>query len=100
MSDEHKLIRDASQGTRAKELLENEELKSAFATLERQYIEGWLGSGPRDTEGRERLFSHVQNLRKLQQHLSTVLSNGKLAEQELREIAQTAERKKRFGIIG
>jgi hypothetical protein len=32
-------------------------------------------------------------------HLVAVLTNGKLAAAELKQIAETAERKKRFGII-
>jgi hypothetical protein len=35
---------------------------------------------------------------KARDHLTAVISNGKLAQAELKEIAQVAERRRRFGI--
>jgi hypothetical protein len=36
---------------------------------------------------------------KVRDHLSGVVTNGKLAQAELKELAQTAERRRRFGIV-
>jgi hypothetical protein len=49
--------------------------------------------------GREKLFLAINIVGKVRDHLTAVLSNGKLAAAELKALADTAERKKRFGII-
>jgi len=103
MTDEHKLIREAEAASQAKSLLENEMLREAFDTLERQYIERWRVTHIDDEKGREKLFLAVNVIAKVKQHFLTVIANGALAQQALNELAAQAEReatrKKRFGII-
>lgn len=99
MTDEHKLIRDAALASQAQSLIDNDLLKEAFAELERAYVERWRATHIDDAAGREKLFIAVNVVGKVRDHLNAILSNGKLAEAELKQIADTAERKKRFGII-
>lgn len=99
MSDENKLIRDAGRGVRARQLIEDELLVEAFKMLEDAYTLGWRNTTIDDTAAREKLFLAVNLVGKVRKHLAVVLDGGKLAQAELAEIAQAAERKKRFGII-
>ena len=99
MTDEAKLHADAARGVRAKSLIENELLKEAFEVLERDYSAALFGTKPQDHIAREKLYLAVNVVRKVRDHIARVISDGKLAEKQLQEIATEAERKKRFGII-
>lgn len=99
MSNENKLIRDTGNGVRARQLLEDEILVDAFKTLEDAYMAGWRNTTIEDVAAREKLFLAVNIVGKIRDHLRSIVTNGKLAQAELDEIAKTAERKKRFGII-
>ena len=96
MIDEHQLMRDVSKAKRAKQLLENELLVDAFTTLEADYIAAWKLTPARDNDGRERLWQAVQVVGKVRDHLGIVIENGKLANAQLKQLA---ERPKRFGIV-
>lgn len=97
--DEHKLHRDAGRALRATNLLENELLTEAFAKLETAYIEAWRSSPAKDTDARERLFLAINVVGKVRDHLTAIVTNGKLAQAELNALAANEERKRRFGII-
>ena len=99
MVDEHKLLRDADRAARAITLLENDLLQEAFANLESAYIASWRETNPLDTTAREKLYLAVNVVGKVRDHLTSIVSNGKLAAAELKALAETAERKKRFGVI-
>lgn len=99
MTDENKLIRDTGNGVRARQLLEDETLVDAFKVLEEAYVAGWRRTTIEDVAGREKLFLAVNIVAKVRDHLAVVVTNGKLAQAELDDIARTADRKKRFGII-
>ena len=86
--DEHKLLRDADAKARAQSLLENDMLKEAFDTLERAYTEELFLTNAMDSLGREKLFLAVNVVRKVRDHLTVVISNGKLAERELADFAK------------
>ena len=49
--------------------------------------------------GREKLFLAINIVGKACDHLDTVIASRKLAQAELRELAQVAGRTKRFGIL-
>jgi hypothetical protein len=74
-------------------------LSEAFDGLETNYIAAWRGTVIDDVAGREKLFLAINIVGKLRDHLASVVANGKLAQAELKELAQTAERRKRFGIL-
>lgn len=99
MSDENKLIRDAGRGVRARQLLDDELLAEAFKTLEDAYTLAWRNTTVDDAPAREKLFLAVNIVGKVRSHLGNAVTNGKLAAAELKEIADAAERKKRFGIL-
>jgi hypothetical protein len=99
MTDESKLEQDVAKARRAQELLENELLSAAFTGLEDSYIAAWRATGIEDVGGREKLFLAINIVGKVRDHLTAIVTGGKLAQAELKELAQLAERRKRFGIV-
>jgi hypothetical protein len=99
MSDEHRLDQDAAKAFRAQELLDNELLTEAFKGLEDNYTAAWRATKIDDVAAREKLFLAINIVGKVRDHLAAMVANGKLAQAELKELAQVAERRKRFGIV-
>jgi hypothetical protein len=97
--DEIKLGEAAAKATRAQDLLDNELLCDAFKGLEDSYTSAWRATGIDDVAAREKLFLAINIVGKVRDHLTSILTNGKLAQAELKELARTAERRKRFGIV-
>lgn len=91
MSDEDKLTREAAKGVRASNLLSDELMTEAFKGLEEAYALAWRSTTIDDVLGREKLFLAINIVGKVREHLQSVVSNGKLATAELRNLAQTAE---------
>jgi hypothetical protein len=96
VAGEVKLNADLARRARAEALLQDAILQEAFARLEDRYIEEWRVSQFRDTDARERLWQAVNILHKVKDHLAKIVSDGKLAQ---REIDQLAQKRKRFGIV-
>jgi hypothetical protein len=98
MSDDkrHDALTRAAQ---ARDLLSHELLTEAFATLEASYSDAWRTSTVDQVDAREKLFLAINIVGKVRDHLSAVLNNGKLAQAELKALAETAERRKRFGVL-
>lgn len=94
-----KLQKDINRAEEARRLLESELLKGAFSSLEEAYTGAWRATTIDDVSGREKLFLAVNVIGKVRDHLSGIVSNGSVAEAELKDLRETAERKKRFGII-
>lgn len=94
--DEHKLIRDNTRAQRAKDILENELFNEAIEQIEADLIKAWKATPARDTEGRERCWTAVQQVGNLKGYFEAVLRDGQLASKQLKELA---ERPKRFGIV-
>jgi hypothetical protein len=99
MTDEIKLNRDMVRGSKAKQLLENELLTEAFDELEKSYFGAWRQSTPMDVNAREKLYLAANIVAKVKDHLGLIVKNGKIAEAELKQLTDQAERKKRFGLI-
>lgn len=97
--DEFKANQAVTRGAQAQTLLDNAMLQEAFDTLEKAYIERWRVSHIDDDKGREKLFIAVNVVGKVKEHLSQIVSNGKMAAKQLDDLAKEAERKKRFGIV-
>jgi hypothetical protein len=99
MSDESRLDQAVSKAVRAQELLDDELLTGCFRTLEEDYVSAWRSTAIGDVAGREKLFLAINIVGKVRDHLNAVVANGKLAQAELKELAQVAERRRRFGIL-
>jgi hypothetical protein len=97
--DEIKLGEVAAEAMRAQDLLDNELLSEAFKGLEESYTAAWRATTIDDLAGREKLFLAINVVGKVRAHLAAIVANGKLAQAELQELAQAAERRKRFGIL-
>lgn len=97
--DDIKLGEAAAKATRAQDLLENELLSEAFKGLEDSYTAAWRATGIEDVAAREKLFLAINVVGKVRDHLTSIVTNGKLAQAELKELARTAARRKRFGIV-
>lgn len=79
-------------GDRAREVLENEAFLQAFEDIEHEVIEQWKNSPARDEVGREKLWTYLSLMKKLQQHLTSTLETGKLAKIELEHKRSLAEK--------
>jgi len=99
MIDEDELSRAAAKGNRARNLLDNDLLTEAFKGLEDSYTAAWRATTIDDVSAREKLFLAINIVGKVRDHLTAIVANGKVAQAELKELAQVAERKKRFGIV-
>lgn len=99
MSDESGLDQAVTKAARAQELLDNELLTESFRTLEENYASAWRATTIDDVARREKLFLAINIVGKVRDHLNAVVANGKLAQAELKELAQVAERRRRFGIL-
>jgi hypothetical protein len=97
--DETKLGEAAAKAVRAQGLLDDELLGEAFKGLEDSYSSAWRATAIDDVSGREKLFLAINIVGKVRDHLASLVANGKLAQAELKELMQTAERRKRFGIL-
>jgi hypothetical protein len=97
--NETQLGEAAARAMRAQDLLDNELLSEAFKGLEDSYTSAWRATAIDDVAAREKLFLAINIVGKVRDHLAVVVAGGKLAQAELKEIARTAERRKRFGIV-
>jgi hypothetical protein len=97
--NETKLGEVAAKAMRAQGLLDDELLSEAFKGLEDSYTAAWRATAIDDASGREKLFLAINIVGKVRDHLASLVANGKLAQAELKELVQTAERRKRFGIL-
>lgn len=79
-------------GSRAKEVLENEQFQASFEAIEKELIEAWKSSPARDNEGREKCWAYLMVLGKVKAHLTSTLESGKLAELEVRHKQGVADR--------
>lgn len=99
MSDEYKLGQIVKRSEEARAILESPLLVDAFKGLEDAYTAAWRATNIDDVSGREKLFLAINVVGKVRDHLSSIVSNGSVAEAELKALRETAERKKRFGIL-
>jgi len=95
MADEIALTKAGERAARAQRLLDDALLIEAFDTLDRDYLKAWRATAARDTDARERLWQAVQVVAKVRDHLAGAVTNGKLAQRELDELAA---RKRRWGM--
>ena len=97
--NEAQLGEAVTKAMRAQELLDNELLGEAFNGLEESYTAAWRSTAIDDVAAREKLFLAINIVGKVRDHLTSIVAGGKLAQAELKELARTAQRRKRFGIV-
>ena len=83
----------AASGGRAQETLDG--MRVAFARVRSEYMRAWAGSGVQDAVVREHYWVAMQVLDKVEAHLQTAATNGRVAVRELERIAALRERKVR-----
>jgi hypothetical protein len=86
-----------TRAARAKELLNDPLLSEALASMEADYIAAWRATRPEQTDDRERLYIAVNQAGVFRDRLNAVVSNGSLAQAELNQLIEVAERKKKYG---
>lgn len=92
MTDEHKLATAITRQAQAEALLRNELLTESFTRLHDGYMKAWRETAARDTDARERLWTAVNALGKVREHLELMIRNGKLAQAEIDQLAKSRER--------
>lgn len=93
--DELALRRAMDRAAKAQALVDDEILKEAFTTLRQSYVDAWMATDARDTDGRERLWAATTVLTKVRDHLDRMISDGMVAEAQLRFNEDKARRSKR-----
>jgi hypothetical protein len=83
-------------GSRAREVLDNEVFQQVFEDIEKELFKAWADSPSRDSEGRERIHQYQVMLRKVKAHLTSTMETGKLATLELEHKETLAQRLKAF----
>lgn len=98
MADENKLARDAGRAVEAEALLSNALFNEALDKIKSELIEAWEKTPARDTDGRERCWTAIQQLGRMKGYFQSVLNDGKFAAAQLKQLAENDTRK-RFRII-
>ena len=76
----------AARGAQAQALLDNDIFKEAIKTLHDDYISAWKRASVKDIDGKERLWQAVNILEKIKEQIGKVVSDGKIASQDLSRI--------------
>ena len=87
MTDEIKLIRQTSRAARATALLNDELLVEAFAASRQQLIDAIIMSRDDASDLREARYRDIKALERVQEHLKSMVIDGKLAQKELDQLA-------------
>lgn len=83
-------------GSRAREVLDNEQFTGAFDAIQQELIDAWKQSPQRDEEGRERIHQYLTLLTKVRTHLVSTMETGKLAQLEVRHKQTMLDRARAF----
>lgn len=71
-------------GAQAKELLENEILQKAMASLDEIYVEVWRKA--QTVEKREDAFRYVQLCKQFKSDLQAIIKDGQIAQHRIKEL--------------
>lgn len=66
-------------GTRAREILENEVFIQVFQDIEQELMQAWKTAPARDVAGRESIHQYLTMLEKVKTRLTSTMETGKLA---------------------
>ena len=70
----------------AKRLLDDDLVKEAFATIEREMTALWQGSPEADHEGRERIYRMLWSARRFRAFFEAVVENGIIEQHRLQQL--------------
>jgi hypothetical protein len=87
---EQDLRRIMAESERAKALLDDPLLASAFADLEAKWTMAWKNSPARDSAGREQIWLHLKALEEVKGALEARLQDGQVARHQLDELRSGA----------
>jgi len=79
---------EVRSGQNAERILNDELFKDSFAYLRDLYLTEWENSPVRDPEGRERLWLAIKILATVENHITTIMQTGKLADRQLEELTK------------
>ncbi len=84
--DDIELGKRQSRGGQAYEILHSDLVRETFDYLESEYLKAWRTSAVKDEKGRENLFLAIRVLDHVRSHLHKLVSDGKVASQDLANI--------------
>lgn len=93
MTIEHEQV---ERGRRAGELLENELLTEALASIEREVVEMWANSPALGKDEKEALWQHIRACRNFKAALLGYIATGKLAAANLKRYEEPPTLMQRF----
>ena len=93
--DQVRRSEEISRSNQAKQILENKIFVEAIDSLKKLYSEALLEkTGAKESDTREKLWIAYNVDVKVEQHLSTVIETGKLAEKQLEDFRKQQLQKK------
>ena len=81
---------DVTRAARAKALAEDPLLIEAFKNLEDSYIAAWRTSPALADREREKLHVAINVVGKVQEHLQSIIANGRVAEEIIKRMTAEA----------
>tara|TARA_R100000963_G_C4574555_1_gene58085 strand:+ start:67 stop:309 length:243 start_codon:yes stop_codon:yes gene_type:complete len=73
-------MNDEIREAKAKRLLEDDLLKEAFDTLEKDIMDTWVASGVDDGRARETCWLSIRLLSRIKVHLTSIVETGEMAK--------------------
>ena len=73
-------MNDEIREAKAKRLLEDDLLKDAFDTLEKDIMDTWVASGVDDGRARETCWLSIRLLSRIKVHLTSIVETGEMAK--------------------
>jgi len=83
--NEGKLREQQDRALKAETLLRDPLLVEAFTTLDEEFLRAWRQTGVDDTAARERIYMLCQSLEAVRNHLTAVVTTGKMAKLQLEQ---------------
>lgn len=91
MTYEDNMAAQHTRGIEAGHALDS--FNAAFAAVRENYVDAWMKSNPRDTEGREKLWVATTIVSAVQNQLMQWVRDGKVSEKQLEQIRKAGEPK-------
>ena len=86
MTDEVKLNKEVSRGSKAQHIVEDELFKEAVNTIKDSYMQQFVATSYKDSDARTALWIAIHQLDKIVIHLTETMNTGTLASKQLEDI--------------